>query len=297
MSISVDVVIVLYHSADCISEAIRSLSLQRIPLTLHLVDNCPGDGSLNAALTAAPDAHVIHPGGNIGFGGGCNLAVAATSAPYILLLNPDARLDPSCLDLLVQSLEEHSDRGAAGPLVCRSDNGSIDTAGMEMIVPGWARDRCRGQAPADAPASGTVNALSGGVLLLRRQTLKAIGRATEPFWEDLFLYNEDVELSLALTEGGWKLGYLREARAVHSVGGSEGDHRMIRALAARNRLLTAFAHTPCRIWLRPRTLLLWSRRILLDLPRLWRGRHLLRASRAGMRPKASEKHLPVKETS
>jgi GT2 family glycosyltransferase len=264
----VDAVLVLYNSADHLAGSIGSVMAQGVDCRIILVENFPGDGSLDAALAVAPDASVLRPGKNLGFGGGCNLGASMGTAPYILLLNPDARLHDRCLRTLVESMESDPSLGAVGPLVLRMGDGTIDSAGMEQVVPGWARDRLRGSRRDLAPPSGQVGGLSGGVLLLRREALTAMGRDPEIFWTDLFLYNEDVELSLALVSAGWKLGFVREAVASHVVGGSGGRRRLVRAMAARNRILTALVHARGLDLASPRFWLLWFRRAFLDLPQL-----------------------------
>ncbi|MEK7394124.1 MAG: glycosyltransferase, partial [Fibrobacterota bacterium] len=97
---AIDAIVVLYNSADSIGDAIRTL-----PESVHvlLVENLPGDGSADAALQVRPDATVLRPGKNLGFGGACNLAIGASKSPWILLLNPDAQLAPGCLDALLQA--------------------------------------------------------------------------------------------------------------------------------------------------------------------------------------------------
>jgi GT2 family glycosyltransferase len=266
---AVDVVVVLYGCADFVGEGLGTLAeATALPLRVWLVDNGLGDGSLEAALAAWPNAEVVRPDENVGFGAGCNLAFARSSAPWVLLLNPDARLEPGAIDRMREELERHPELAAVGPLVVRADDGTVDTAGMELIGPGWARDRARGRALADAPRSDRVESLCGAVLLLRREAVRDIGRGREPFWGALFLYNEDVELCHALRAGGWELAYLAEARARHRVGASGGPRPRFSAMAARNRVLTLLVHVTFADLGRPLSLLQWVRRLFLDLPKL-----------------------------
>lgn len=262
---TVDVIIVLYRSADCIGAALSTLPAQA---KVFLVENLPGDGSVDAALRSRPDAEVLRPGANLGFGGACNLAIEHSSSPFLLMLNPDASLATECLDKLVGHLNANPSCAGVGPLVLRSDDGTIDSAGMDVLAPGWTRDRARGRPEKDAPKAGITSCLSAGVLLLRRDALESIGRFPDAFWADLFLYNEDVELSFALRQGGWELHFLPSARAFHAVGGSNPPRRPIRAMAARNRLFTGIVHLDWRDLLRPMGLFRWMWRIAMDAPRL-----------------------------
>lgn len=266
---TVDITLVLYNSADCIGECLASIGAATTrTVAVWLVENLPGDGSVEAALRVRPDAQVLRPGENLGFGAACNLALGCGKAPYALMLNPDARMEPGCLDRLVEALESDPSAGASGALVVRSDDGRIDSAGMEIVVTGWARDRARGKTVENAPAPGDAQALSGGVLLLRRAALKSIGRLPHAFWGDFFLYNEDVELSMALRRGGWRLLFVPEARAVHAVGGSGGARRLMRGYCARNRVVAMLTHASRRDLVSPRFHFQWIRRIVLDIPQL-----------------------------
>jgi len=268
----IDVVVVLYGCAEFVGEALGTLAqATSFPVRVWLVDNGPGDGSLEAALGAWPTAEVVRPAENVGFGAACNLAVARSSAPCVLLLNPDARLEPGAIDRMRAELDCHPELAAVGPLVLRDGDGSVDTAGMELVGPGWARDRARGRALADAPRSDRVESLCGAVLLLRRDALRDIGRDREPFWGALFLYNEDVELCHALRARGWELAYLAEARASHRVGASGGPRPRFSAMAARNRVLTLLVYVTFADLGRPRSVFHWLRRLVIDLPKLWRS--------------------------
>jgi N-acetylglucosaminyl-diphospho-decaprenol L-rhamnosyltransferase len=270
--LTIDVVVVLCGCAEFVADGLGSLrEATARPLRVWLVDNGPGDGSLEAALEAWPSAEVVRPERNVGFGEGCNLAFARSDAPWVLLLNPDARLEPGAIDKMLGELIEHPELAAVGPLVLREDDGTVDTAGMELVAPGWARDRARGKALGDAPRTGRVELLCGAVLLLRREAVREIGRDERPFWGGLFLYNEDVELCHALGARGWELAYLAEARARHRVGASGGPRSRFSAMAARNRVLTLLVHATVGDLLRPLPVFHWVRRIVIDAPKLWRS--------------------------
>jgi GT2 family glycosyltransferase len=58
---------------------------------------------------------------NLGFAAAANIGVRATAAPYVLLLNPDARLTPGCLAPLMDDLERHPECAVVAPLVVNED--------------------------------------------------------------------------------------------------------------------------------------------------------------------------------
>lgn len=73
-----------------------------------VVNNSPGDEGL-AALTDQVGVQVIEAKGNLGFGGGCNLALQQVYGqdPQAIawLINPDARLVPGATDYVRQCLQ------------------------------------------------------------------------------------------------------------------------------------------------------------------------------------------------
>jgi len=116
----------------------------------------------------------------------------------------------------------------------------INNVGTDVAADGYGRDRGwlevdTGQY--DAPAD--VDAWCGGAVLLRKQYLDDVG----DFDEDLFLYYEDVELSLRGRARGWRYRTAPESvvRHVHSATATNRS-----PLAAhyneRNRLLVATRH-------------------------------------------------------
>ena len=115
---AVAVVMVTYNSARQVPEALRSLAAQ-----LHegdqviVVDNASEDGTVAAVRDAMPAARVIEQRHNIGFAGGCNAGVAASSAPLLMLLNPDAVVVPGSLEALRMAAFAHPGWGAWQALV------------------------------------------------------------------------------------------------------------------------------------------------------------------------------------
>ena len=117
-----DVVIVSYNSRDRLRACVRPL-LELPDVNVIVVDNASPDGSLEAVgdlpLTA------IQLSCNRGFAHGVNAGWRAGSAPYVLLLNPDAHVDGRSLAALAAAVEERPDIGAAAPRIVRTD-GSLD---------------------------------------------------------------------------------------------------------------------------------------------------------------------------
>jgi N-acetylglucosaminyl-diphospho-decaprenol L-rhamnosyltransferase len=108
----IDVVVVSYNSRDTLRDCVEPLvGLPGVSVTV--VDNASPDRSLEAIADLPVQA--IDSGRNGGFAFGCNLGMAAGSAPFVLFLNPDARIDASGLDVLAAALEAEPAVAIVGP--------------------------------------------------------------------------------------------------------------------------------------------------------------------------------------
>uniref|UniRef100_B8HXI0 Glycosyl transferase family 2 n=1 Tax=Cyanothece sp. (strain PCC 7425 / ATCC 29141) TaxID=395961 RepID=B8HXI0_CYAP4 len=101
-----------YFSAPYIEkliDSLQSLAFDRYRITV--VNNSPADVGVAALLHKYPELTVIEAGGNLGFGGGCNLGIAAVyqqdPEALIWLINPDATLAPNAIDYVDQCLIHH----------------------------------------------------------------------------------------------------------------------------------------------------------------------------------------------
>ncbi|MFH0830451.1 MAG: glycosyltransferase, partial [Parcubacteria group bacterium] len=104
---TVDIVTVFYNGAKHIAPYLQAIKRMDYPAEryhLYLVDNASTDWTA-LKLAQASDGlsrTMIPLSLNSGFTGGCNVAMRAGSSEYILLLNPDTKITPDALRLLVE---------------------------------------------------------------------------------------------------------------------------------------------------------------------------------------------------
>lgn len=120
----------------------------------------------------------------------------------------------------------------------------INSVGVTVLDDGYAADR--GWLQQDHgrwDESVEVDAWSGAAVLLRAEHLRQVGR----FDETLFLYYEDVELSLRARRAGWHHVAVPQAvaRHVHSATVVAGS-RLHQYFSERNRLLVLASYAPAR---------------------------------------------------
>ncbi len=91
-------------------------------LDVVMVDNGSTDGVAERVATELPGVRVLDAGANLGFAGGCNLALADLGGvDYVALLNNDAQVEPGWLAPLVDALDGDLTVGAANAKILFAD--------------------------------------------------------------------------------------------------------------------------------------------------------------------------------
>ncbi len=178
-----------------------------------MADNGSDDGAPEAARARYDHVSLLHTGGNIGYGGAVNRAVAEVdpAIEYVIVANPDVEWAPGSIDRLLDAADRWPRAGALGPLIREPDGTSIRRrAGSRIWSPepgmrSWERcgsptpgPRRTGRTPSTCP-NGAVGWLSGSCLLVRREAFDSIGG----FDSRYFMYMEDVDLGDRLGRAGW----------------------------------------------------------------------------------------------
>ncbi len=205
----------------------------------------------NGAPAGAPsdEDHLRLPE-NRGFAGGMNAGLERLldeGCERLLLLNNDAVLGPGCLRLLADALEDPA-LGAVGPVILREGDGRVESRGVRIDLR-WGRVRLEGHG--EAPHGGTgvipVAAVSGAVMMFRRQALERVGLLDE----DYFFSFEDVDWCIRAGRAGLGLGVVLAARALHAGSrtiGPDSPDRLYYSVRNHLRLLRRHG-AASRLWL------------------------------------------------
>ena len=267
----VAVVIVNYNGEALLPDCLAALYAQTLaPQEIVVADNGSRDGSLALLRAQHPGVGVLALGRNLGFAGGANRGVRATTAPWVCVLNSDATLAPDWLAQLTAAPRD--DRTwALGSVLVSAATGRIESAGDQYSAAGYAykllRDRPLDELPAEPYA---VFAAPGAAPVFRRDVFDALGGYEERF----FLYYEDVDLAFRAVLAGWHALLVPSARVVHQLGATTKSHARARFYVARN---SAWCAVRCLPRTGPRSL---ARRWLLEL-RTNRPRRLVPVEVAG----------------
>jgi hypothetical protein len=250
----VSVVIVAHESRAHLLSCLGAVHAQSDapPWEVVLVDNASRDGGPELARRTFPAIRVVAAAHNLGFAGGVNLGVRHARGRYVLLLNPDAILQPGALRRLADFLETTPEAGLAGPklldpdgslqLSCRRFPGRWTVfahryAWLTRALPGNPATRRYLLTDWDHASTRPVDWVSGACMLVRRAALAEVGGLDEGF----FLFAEDVDLCKRLWAAGWHVYYVPEALAIHHVGIS-ARRDSARLVLARHRSMLRYHH-------------------------------------------------------
>src|SRR5919106_1432206 len=100
------VVIVTWNSRPVVLDCLDALAAHppSVPWEVVVVDNASTDGTAEAVRGHAPSVRVIANASNRGLPAANNQGIRATTAPLVLIANPDTAVGPGALDALVDLL-------------------------------------------------------------------------------------------------------------------------------------------------------------------------------------------------
>jgi N-acetylglucosaminyl-diphospho-decaprenol L-rhamnosyltransferase len=228
---TLSVLIVAYDSRDDLTKTLPALLAELGDGDeLIVVDNKPGDGSVEVVEKLAPAARIVRPGGNSGFAGGCNAGASEARGDLLVILNPDAAPQSGFGEAIRRPWLDERGWGAWQALVADGDGERINSAGNPIHFTGIVWAGGHGRPLAEAPAAGEVPAASGACLAIPLARWREVGG----FPEEFFMYHEDVDLSIRLRAAGHAVGIEPSAVVAHDYefGASEDKWRWLE----RNRL-------------------------------------------------------------
>ncbi|MFE1595879.1 glycosyltransferase family 2 protein [Nocardia sp. NPDC058705] len=199
-----------------------------------LADNGSTDGVPELVAEANSHVTLLHTGGNIGYGGAINRAVAEIdpSIEFVILANPDICWGVDSIDKMLEAAERWPRAGAIGPMV-REPDGSIypsarqvpglaDGAGHAILGSVWPKNpwSVRYRQENEQISERVVGWLSGSCLLVRRAAFDTI----DGFDSRYFMYMEDVDFGDRMGKAGWHNVFVPDAEVTHAKGHAAGKH-------------------------------------------------------------------------
>lgn len=243
----ISVVIPSWNTVDLLRTCLEKLSAAEKPLTeVIVVENGSEDGSGAMVAREFPDVQLIINERNEGFAKGCNQGMRAATGRYVLLLNTDTEVAVDAIAKLHGFLEANPEYGAAAPRLIHPDGGTQRTCQafpnlrtalffatpFERWFPKSRELERYFMRDWDQEDERDIDQPPAACMLIRSSVLERIGL----FDEELWLFFNDVDLSLRMSKDGWKTRYLADALVVHHVGASTSKFGTFVPEYQKNRL-------------------------------------------------------------
>jgi GT2 family glycosyltransferase len=186
---------------------------------------------------------VISPGENVGFARGCNLGAKRASGDVLLFLNPDTVVAPGAVGALVAALADPSVGIATARLRLLDQPELLNSAGNVLHVTGLAWAGSFGRPADEVSETREVAYPSGAAMAIRADLFRELGG----FTEELFMYQEDLELAWRARLRGLRIIVVPDADVYHDY--EFGRNPQKQYLLERNRLVFVLSAYSSRLLL------------------------------------------------
>jgi GT2 family glycosyltransferase len=259
----VSVVIVNYFSDDYTLDAIQSLESQQTDVSYEIlvVDNGADTAFPGRLSECSAPVRRLGDGTNLGFGGACNLAIAASKAGYIMLLNPDTRVLSDIITAFLSYCEGRDDVGCVGPYLLDEDGqdthsyAGLDNYRRDILYEffyAWKKlfylkkARLRPAPPTVRRPEREVGYITGACLFFRRDVFRQLGGFDERF----FVYSEETDLQWRMRARGLKRVIIDGPKVIHLAGKTfkTSNSRRIMMTVSKMRFIRKH-YSALRYWL------------------------------------------------
>jgi len=247
------VIVVTYNSEKYMSKLMQGINAQTYPAErIILVDGGSSDPTYLNAYRQQSNVVVVMAEKDCGFCKGNNIGM--THLPelcdYVFFLNPDAFLAANYLEKAIAYMEMPANQecGALTGILLGYDiakdkpKEAYDSTGVFRRWYGQWYDRDQGQVYQIGKYlfPEVLTAICGAAFFCRKKALDSVRlRGEEVFDNQFYMYKEDIDLSLRLSQQKWKLAFIPDAIAYHCRGWQPNRSnvpRRLRLASVRNEL-------------------------------------------------------------
>jgi hypothetical protein len=230
--IDLSVTIVNWNAEDLLIQCLESINqmMPEIKKEVFVVDN----GSVNEMTTMIkerfPEVHLIQNQRNVGFAKANNQAFRLSKGKYLLLLNPDTKVNEGAIERLLSFMEVHSEAGVAGGQLLNGDGSkqnsiaNFPSLATELLNKSLLRRLFPKKFPGkerNYSEPVEVDSVIGACMMVRRTALEQVGLLDE----DYFLFLEETDWCYRMKRAGWKVYHIPQAEVYHFQGKSAGTAR------------------------------------------------------------------------
>lgn len=201
----VSVVIVTWNRREDVLQAVQSIYDQAYQnFEIVVVDNGSTDGTVDALERLYPAAILVTLQQNVGAPAGRNAGIRVARGEFIFFLDSDASLATDTLINMVRKFQAMPEVGVIACKVVNAYTKELDPNG------GWIfAEKDKSEQNSEFLSYSFCSAGSA----IRKQVIDQVGL----FWNALFIYREEDDLSLRVWNAGYKILYYPQALIYHRV--------------------------------------------------------------------------------
>ena len=208
---NVTIGVVNYNGRNVLPDTLQSIRGLDFPVSeVIIVDNGSKDGSPEWVKEHYPEFRCIRLKENLGLPGARNVILQEARTDLVFTMDNDISLDRGSLRRLVEVMEKVPRAGA-----CHPEIRDVADPNVTHYNGGWIHYLCasvpRSEVPGSRPEYEVFDTISGGALLIDRDTALRIGG----FDEDYFFNWEDGDFTARLTLAGYLCLNVPEAIVHH----------------------------------------------------------------------------------
>lgn len=227
----ISIITINYKTADYVAKMLASLKRvgPACDYEVFVVENGSGD-DLSALEKGYPDVNFLYSEENLGFAGGCNLAIEQASGDYYLLINPDVVFETDAVCGIKDRMDANPDVAVGGAQLRHLDGTPqksvrnfpqpVDQLQLLLKLPHvmsnlQAMKRWRAS-DFDYTKTQDVDQVMGAFFCIRKEAWIDIG----PLDSGYFVWYEEVDFCKRAVDNGWHVRYFADVTAKHKQGSS-----------------------------------------------------------------------------
>ncbi len=207
------IIVLNYNAGNLLLDCIDSIyKTQTHKFEVIVVDNISTDNSHKKCKEKFPQIRLIENKENLGYCEGNNVGIRNANGKFIVILNPDTKVEPNWLEELFKSYKKFGD-GLYQPKIMAFKNNLFESGGNMLQVFGFGYSKGREfQDNGQYDKACEIGYASGACLFTKTEIIKKIG-LFDPF---IFLYHDDLDLGWRAAQLGIKSFYSPESKIYHA---------------------------------------------------------------------------------
>jgi GT2 family glycosyltransferase len=207
-------------------------------LEVIIVDNGSRENPTSVFKAVYPSAIVLVNEKNLGFTGGNNVGIKASTGDYLFIVNNDTEFTPGLLEGLLKIFETYPDAGIVSPKFhYYYHKGTIEYAGYNEVNVFTGRNAmvgCREQDNGQYNEIKVTNYAHGGGMMVPRKIIEEVGGLPDEF----FIYYEEFDWCEQIKRKGYKVYYQPASLIYHKESMTTGKSSPFKTFYhTKNRIL------------------------------------------------------------